>query len=96
MNFVLVALGKIPEYLDDCIFQIKKTQKKSKIFLLINKNLEYKNKNCKIIFVENLKKSKEHNLFVKKSRLNGNVPIEVTKLEADNNIFISFSNVEDI
>ena len=69
MNFVLVALGKIPAYLDDCIFQIKKTQKKSKIFLLINKNLEYKNKNCKIIFVENLKKSKEHNLFVKKSRL---------------------------
>ena len=69
MNFVLVALGKIPEYLDDCIFQIKKTQKKSKIFLLINKNSEYKNKNCKIIFVENLKKSKEHTLFVKKSRL---------------------------
>jgi hypothetical protein len=27
MNFVLVALGKIPEYLDDCILQIKKTQK---------------------------------------------------------------------
>ena len=26
MNFVLVALGKIPEYLDDCISQIKKTQ----------------------------------------------------------------------
>ena len=69
MNFVLVALGKIPEYLDDCIFQIKKTQKKSKIFLLINRNSEYKNKNCKIIFVENLKKSKEHNLFIKKSKL---------------------------
>ena len=69
MNFVLVALGKIPEYLDDCIFQIKKTQKKSKIFLLINKNSEYKNINCKIIFVENLKKSKEHNLFIKKSKL---------------------------
>ena len=69
MNFVLVALGKIPEYLDDCIYQIKKTQKKSKIFLLINKDSEYKNKNCKIIFVEKLKKSKEHNLFIKKSRL---------------------------
>jgi len=69
MNFVLVALGEIPEYLDDCIYQIKKTQKKSKIFLLINKDSEYKNKNCKIIFVEKLKKSKEHNLFIKKSRL---------------------------
>jgi len=69
MNFVLVALGKIPEYLNDCIYQIKKTQKKSKIFLLINKDSEYKNKNCKIIFVEKLKKSKEHNLFIKKSRL---------------------------
>ena len=69
MNFVLVALGKIPEYLNDCIYQIKKTQKRSKIFLLINKNSEYKNKNCKIIFVEKLKKSKEHNLFIKKSRL---------------------------
>ena len=69
MNFVLVALGKIPEYLNDCIYQIKKTQKKSKIFLLINKDSEYKNKNCKIIFVEKLKKSKEHNLFIKQSRL---------------------------
>ena len=69
MNFVLVALGKIPEYLNDCIYQIKKTQKKSKIFLLINKDSEYKNKNCKIILVEKLKKSKEHNLFIKKSRL---------------------------
>ena len=69
MNFLLVALGKIPEYLDDCIFQIKKTQKKSKIFLLINKNSEYKNKNCKIVFVENLEKSKEHNFFIKRSRL---------------------------
>ena len=69
MNFLLVALGKIPEYLDDCIFQIKKTQKKSKIFLLVNKNSEYKNKNCKIVFVENLKKSKEHNFFIKRSKL---------------------------
>ena len=69
MNFLLVALGKIPEYLDDCIIQIKKTQKKSKIFLLINKNSEYKNKNCKIVFVENLEKSKEHNFFIKRSRL---------------------------
>ena len=69
MNIVLVALGKIPDYLDDCIYQIKKTQKKSKIFLLINKDSEYKNKNCKIIFVENLKKSKEHILFIKKSKL---------------------------
>ena len=69
MNFVLVALGKIPEYLEDCIFQIKQTQKKSKIFLLINKDSDYKNKNCKIIFVEDLKKSKEHIFFIKKSKL---------------------------
>lgn len=69
MNFALVALGIIPEYLNDCILQIKKTQKKSKIFLLVNKKSGYKNKNCKIIFVENLKKSKEHLLFIKKSKL---------------------------
>jgi len=69
MNIVLVALGKIPEYLDDCIYQIKKTQKKSKIFLLVNKESKYKNKSCKIIFVENLKKSKEHTIFIKKSKL---------------------------
>ena len=69
MNFVLVALGKIPEYLDDCISQIKKTQNKSKIFLLVNKDSGYTNKKCKIIFVENLIKSNEHVLFIKKSRL---------------------------
>ena len=69
MNFVLVALGKIPKYLEDCIFQIKQTQKKSKIFLLLNKDSGYKNKNCKIIFVEDLKKSKEHIFFIKKSKL---------------------------
>ena len=46
MNFALVALGIIPEYLNDCILQIKKTQKKSKIFLLVNKKSGYKNKNC--------------------------------------------------
>ena len=69
MNFVLVALGKIPEYLNDCISQIKKTQKKSKIFLLVNKDSGYINKNCKIIFVENLIKSNEHVVFIKKSKL---------------------------
>ncbi len=69
MNFILVALGKIPKYLDDCIFQIKRTQKNSKIFLLLNENSRYKNKYCKIIFVENLKRSKEHNFFIKKSKL---------------------------
>lgn len=69
MNFVLVALGKIPEYLDDCISQIKKTQNKSKIFLLVNKDSGYTNKKCKIIFVENLIKSNEHVLFIKKSKL---------------------------
>ena len=69
MNFVLVALGKIPEYLNDCISQIKKTQKKSKIFLLVNKDSGYVNKNCKIIFVENLIKSNEHVVFIKKSKL---------------------------
>tara|TARA_B100001063_G_scaffold218766_1_gene222369 strand:+ start:58 stop:927 length:870 start_codon:yes stop_codon:yes gene_type:complete len=69
MNFVLVALGKIPGYLNDCISQIKKTQKKSKIFLLVNKDSGYVNKNCKIIFVENLIKSNEHVAFIKKSKL---------------------------
>ena len=69
MNFILIALGNIPEYLDDCVFQIKKTQKNSKIYLLVNKVSEYKNKNCRIIQVENIKKSKEHILFIKKSKL---------------------------
>ncbi len=69
MNFILIALGDIPDYLNDCIQQIKKTQKKSKIYLLVNKTSEFKNKNCKIVNVENLKKSKEHILFIKKSKL---------------------------
>ena len=69
MNFVLVALGNVPEYLDSCIIQIKKTQRKSKIYLLVNKASNYKNKNCKVINVENLDKSKEHLIFIKKSRL---------------------------
>jgi len=69
MNFILIALGDIPDYLNDCIQQIKKTQKKSKIYLLVNKTSEFKNKNCKIVNVESLKKSKEHILFIKKSKL---------------------------
>ena len=69
MNFILIALGDIPNYLNDCIQQIKKTQKKSKIYLLVNKTSEFKNKNCKIVNVESLKKSKEHILFIKKSKL---------------------------
>ena len=69
MNFILIALGNIPDYLNDCIQQIKKTQKKSKIYLLVNKTSEFKNKNCKIVNVESLKKSKEHILFIKKSKL---------------------------
>ena len=69
MNFILIALGEIPDYLNDCIQQIKKTQKKSKIYLLVNKTSEFKNKNCKIVNVESLKKSKEHILFIKKSKL---------------------------
>lgn len=68
MNFILVALGKIPEYLDDCIDQIKRTQKQTKIILLTNKKTKYKNKNCKTIFVESLKLSKEHDYFIKKSK----------------------------
>jgi hypothetical protein len=69
MNFILIALGNIPDYLNDCIQQIKKTQKKSKIYLLVNKTSVFKNKNCKIVNVESLKKSKEHILFIKKSKL---------------------------
>lgn len=68
MNFILVALGKIPEYLDDCIDQIKRTQKQTKIILLTNKKTKYRNKNCKTIFVESLKLSKEHDYFIKKSK----------------------------
>ena len=69
MNFILVALGSIPKYLDDCILQIKKTQKSSRIYLLTNKNTNYSNRNCKIIYVEKLKKTKEHDLFIKNSKL---------------------------
>tara|TARA_Y100001935_G_scaffold148620_1_gene122688 strand:- start:815 stop:1684 length:870 start_codon:yes stop_codon:yes gene_type:complete len=68
MNFILVSLGSVPKYLDQCINQIKKTQKKSKIYLLTNEQTNYINKNCKIVYVENLKKSKEHVIFLKKSK----------------------------
>jgi len=71
VKFILIASGKIPSYLNYCINQIKKTQKKTLIYLLINKSSNYKNKNCKIVFIENLKKTKEHLLFIEKSKLAG-------------------------
>ena len=69
MNIIIVALGIIPEYLDDCINQINLTQKKHTIHLIKNRSSNYTNDNCLITNVENIPISKKHSYFVKKSKL---------------------------
>ena len=69
MNIIIVALGKIPKYLDDCIKQINLTQKNHTIHLLKNISSNYKNNNCKIINVESIPIGEKHSYFIKKSKL---------------------------
>ena len=69
MNIIIVALGIIPEYLDDCINQINLTQKNHTIHLIKNRSSNYTNDNCLITNVENIPISKKHSYFVKKSKL---------------------------
>ena len=69
MNIIIVALGIIPEYLDDCINQINLTQKKHTIHLIKNRSSNYTNDNCLITNVENIPISKKHSYFIKKSKL---------------------------
>ena len=69
MNIIIVALGIIPEYLDDCINQINLTQKKHTIHLIKNRSSNYTNDNCLIANVENIPISKKHSYFIKKSKL---------------------------
>ena len=69
MNIVIVALGKIPKYIDDCIKQIYLTQKNYTIHLLKNRSSNYKNDNCLIIDVENIPISEKHLYFIKNSKL---------------------------
>ena len=66
MNIIIVALGIIPEYLDDCINQINLTQKNHTIHLIKNRSSNYTNDNCLITNVENIPISKKHSYFVKK------------------------------
>ena len=69
MNIVIVALGKIPKYIDDCIKQIDLTQKNHTIHLIKNRSSNYTNDNCLITNVENIPISKKHSYFIKKSKL---------------------------
>jgi len=69
MNIVIVALGKIPKYIDDCIKQIYLTQKNYTIHLLKNRSSNYKNDNCLIIDVENIPISEKHLYFIENSKL---------------------------
>ena len=69
MNIIIVALGIIPEYLDDCINQINLTQKNHTIHLIKNRSSNYTNDNCLIVNVENIPISKKHSYFIKKSKL---------------------------
>jgi len=69
MNIVIVALGKIPKYIDDCIKQIDLTQKNYTIHLLKNRSSNYKNDNCLIIDVENIPISAKHLHFIRNSKL---------------------------
>ena len=69
MNIIIVALGIIPEYLDDCINQINLTQKNHTIHLIKNRSSNYTNDSCLITNVENIPISKKHSYFIKKSKL---------------------------
>ena len=69
MNIIIVSLGTIPNYLQDCIQQIKLTQKNPSIHLIKNRSSDYKNSDCTIIDVENIPVSQNHLNFIKESKL---------------------------
>jgi len=69
MNIIIVALGTIPNFLSDCVEQIKITQKNPTIHIIKNKTSIYKNNNCIIVDVENIPLSQKHLNFLKKSEL---------------------------
>ena len=72
MNIIIVALGKIPSHIDDCIKQIDLTQKNCTIHLIKNRYSNYTNKNCLIIDVESIPISEKHSYFIKNSKLINN------------------------
>ena len=69
MNIIIIALGTIPNFLDDCIEQIKFTQKNPTIHIIKNETSNYKNNDCIIVDVENIPASQKHLNFIKESEL---------------------------
>ncbi len=69
MDLIIVALGAIPVYLDDCIKQISLTQKNYIIHLIKSSSSYYTNHGCLITDVENIPISENHSHFIKNSKL---------------------------
>jgi hypothetical protein len=69
MDIIIVTLGTIPKYLDDCIKQISLTQRNYTIHLIKNSSSYYRNHNCLITDVESIPIGKNHAYFIKKSKL---------------------------
>ena len=69
MNIIIIALGAIPNFLNDCVKQIKFTQKNPIIHIIKNETSDYKNNDCKIVDVENIPASQKHFNFIKESEL---------------------------
>ena len=69
MDLIIVALGVVPKYLDDCIKQITFTQKNYTIHLIKSSSSDYTNHNCLITDVENIPMSKNHSHFIQNSKL---------------------------
>tara|TARA_B110000305_G_C19394146_1_gene616498 strand:- start:394 stop:1257 length:864 start_codon:yes stop_codon:yes gene_type:complete len=69
MNIIIVALGIVPKYLDDCIKQISLTQKNYTIHLIKSRSSDYTNNNCLVVDAENIPISEKHSHFIKNSKL---------------------------
>ena len=69
MDLIIVALGVVPKYLDDCIKQITFTQKNYTIHLIKSRSSDYTNNNCLVVDAENIPISEKHSHFIKNSKL---------------------------
>jgi len=69
VNIIIVALGIVPGYLNDCIKQISLTQKNYTIHLIKSRSSDYTNNACLVVDVENIPISEKHLHFIKNSKL---------------------------
>ena len=77
ISFVIVHIGKkeFPKHIYDCVGQIRCFHKKNDIYLAVNRSVKnmdmdrLNNLNCKIVYIETLKKSRKHRKWSWTTRL---------------------------